>query len=151
IFGLASDQPEVSCWVLEHSPLLVDSDLVDAVATGTPEAQAAVANRAGLPASVSAAIAEVGAADACLVLLENPKAAVAAFSLDRIIARFGHLAAIRDALLARGDLSVSGRQALVAKLSQTLAGFVADREWLDRNRAKRIAKDACEKATVTLA
>src|SRR5947199_4381738 len=28
VFGLASDQPEVSCWVLEHSPLLVDSDLV---------------------------------------------------------------------------------------------------------------------------
>src|SRR5947209_8884642 len=71
IFGLASDQPEVSCWVLEHSPLLVDSDLVDAVATGTPEMQAAIANRAGLPASVSAAIAEVGTADACLVVLEN--------------------------------------------------------------------------------
>src|SRR5439155_4786144 len=54
ILGLASDQPEVSCWVLEHSPLLVDSDLVDAVATGTPEMQAATANRAALPASVSA-------------------------------------------------------------------------------------------------
>jgi uncharacterized protein (DUF2336 family) len=57
IFGLASDQPEVSCWVLEHSPLLVDSDLVDAAATGTPEMQAAIANRAALPASVSASIA----------------------------------------------------------------------------------------------
>jgi uncharacterized protein (DUF2336 family) len=34
IIGLASDQPEVAAWVLEHSPLLVDADLVDAVATG---------------------------------------------------------------------------------------------------------------------
>ena len=36
ILGLASDQPEVASWVLEHSPLLVDADLVDAVATGQP-------------------------------------------------------------------------------------------------------------------
>lgn len=36
ILGLASDQPEVASWVLEHSPLLVDADLVDAVATGCP-------------------------------------------------------------------------------------------------------------------
>src|SRR5438874_767300 len=34
ILGLAIDQPEVASWVLEHSPLLLDADLVDAVATG---------------------------------------------------------------------------------------------------------------------
>src|SRR5258707_7038641 len=34
IHGLASDQPQVASWVLEHSPLLVDADLVDTVATG---------------------------------------------------------------------------------------------------------------------
>jgi len=49
IMGLAADQPEVASWVLEHSPLLVDADLVDAVATGRPRAQAAIANRAALP------------------------------------------------------------------------------------------------------
>src|SRR5260370_13624861 len=75
ILGLASDQPEVASWVLEHSPLLVDADLVDAVATAEPQAQAAIANRANLPCSVSAALAEVGSAEACLVLIENPLAA----------------------------------------------------------------------------
>src|SRR5215831_11438794 len=99
ILGLAADQPEVSSWVLEHSPLLLDTDLVDAVATGRPQVQAAVANRAGLPAAVSAAIAEVGAAEACLVLIENEQADIAPFSLDRIVERFGQLAAIREALL----------------------------------------------------
>src|SRR5207237_6025613 len=74
ILGLAADQPEVSRWVLEHSPLLVDAELVDLVATGSPEIGAAIANRADLPASVSAAVAEVGAAEACLVLVENPQA-----------------------------------------------------------------------------
>jgi len=54
-------------------------------------------------------------------------------------------------MLARDDLPAPTRQALVAKLSQTLAGFVASREWLAQDRAERVAKEACEKATVTLA
>ncbi len=151
ILGLAADQPEVASWVLEYSPLLVDADLVDAVATGRPQVQAAIANRAGLPSAVSAAIAEVGAPEACLVLIENVQAEIAPFSLDRIVARFGHLAAVREAMLARDDLPAATRQGLVAKLSETLAGFVAAREWLEQDHARRVAKEACEKATVTLA
>ncbi|MCC6889048.1 MAG: DUF2336 domain-containing protein [Hyphomicrobiales bacterium] len=151
IFGLAGDQPEVASWVLEHSPLLMDADLVDAVATGHRPVQAAIARRAALPCAVSAAVAEVGSAEACLVLIENPSAEIVAFSLDRIVARFGHLAAIREAMLARDDVPAPTRQALVAKLSETLAGFVAARAWLEQDRAERVAKEACEKATVTLA
>jgi uncharacterized protein (DUF2336 family) len=151
ILGLAGDQPEVANWVLEHSPLLVDADLVDAVATGRPAAQAAIANRAMLPAAVAAAIAEVASAEACLVLLENPQAEIAPFSLDRMVQRFGHLAAIRECMLLRDDLPAPTRQALVAKLSETLAGFVTARAWLDDARAQRVVKEACEKATVTLA
>jgi uncharacterized protein (DUF2336 family) len=151
IFGLACDQPEVASWVLEHSPLLMDADLVDAVATGQPQVQAAIARRGDLPCAVSAAVAEVGNAEACLVLLENESANMVALSLDRIVDRFGHLAAIRETMLVRDDLPVPTRQALVAKLSETLAGFVASRAWLEESRAHRIAKEACEKATVTLA
>ena len=80
-----------------------------------------------------------------------PRAEIVPFSLDRIVARFGHLAAIREAMLVRDDLPAPTRQALVAKLSQTLAGFVAARAWLEQDRAQRVAKEACEKATVTLA
>jgi uncharacterized protein (DUF2336 family) len=151
ILGLAADQAEVASWVLEHSPLLLDADLVDAVATGTPQVQAAIANRGRLPCAVAAAIAEVGTAEACLVLIENPTAEIVPFSLDRIVARHGHLAALREAMLVRDDVPAPTRQALVAKLSQTLADFVASRAWLEQGRAERVAKEACEKATVTLA
>jgi uncharacterized protein (DUF2336 family) len=129
----------------------MDADLVDAVATGQPQVQAAIARRGDLPCAVSAAVAEVGNAEACLVLLENESANMVALSLDRIVDRFGHLAAIRETMLVRDDLPVPTRQALVAKLSETLAGFVASRAWLEESRAHRIAKEACEKATVTLA
>jgi uncharacterized protein (DUF2336 family) len=151
ILGLAGDQPAVAGWVLQHSPLMVDGDLVDAAAAGHTGTQLAIANRGGLAPAVSAAIAEVGAPEACLVLVENPSAEIAPLSLDRIVERFGHLAAIREALLARDDLPATTRQSLVAKLSETLAGFVTAREWLEAERAERVTREACEKATVTLA
>jgi len=151
VYGLAADQADVAAPVLERSPLFVDTDLVDMVAAGSSEVQAAIARRSMLQRAVAAAIAEVGSAEACLVLIENADADVAPFSIDRIVARHGHLAAIRETLLNRDDLPAPTRQALVAKLSQTLADFVAARAWLGRDRAARIANEACEKATVTLA
>jgi uncharacterized protein (DUF2336 family) len=74
-----------------------------------------------------------------------------AFSLDRIVQRFGHLAAIRAAILSRDDLPAPTRQALVFKLSETLADFVTARGWLGEDRACRITREACEKATIALA
>jgi uncharacterized protein (DUF2336 family) len=151
MLALAADQPQIAAPVLALSPLLVDADLVDAVATGGGVVQAAVASRAGLPRAVAAAIAEVGTAESCLVLLENPDADLAVFSIDRIAERHGHLAAIREELLARADVAAATRLTLVAKLSDTLAGFVAERQWLDPDHAQRVAREACEKATLVLA
>ena len=151
IFALASDQPEIANIILERSPLLVDAELIDALGANGPAAQAAIARRIFLPVSIAAAIAEIGTAEACLLLLENPDAKIALLSVDRIVERFGHLAAIREVLLDRDDLPAPTRQALVAKFSVTLAGFVASRDWLAEDRALRVTKEACEKATVVLA
>jgi uncharacterized protein (DUF2336 family) len=151
VHALANDQPDVAEPILKNSPLLLDADLVEAVAAGEPDRQIAIASRAKLPCSVSAAVAEVGCAEACLTLLENHEAETVAFSLDRMVERFGHLAVIRDAILARADLSAPTRQALVVKLSETLAEFVTSREWLAEERARRITREACEKATIALA
>jgi uncharacterized protein (DUF2336 family) len=151
IHSLAGDQTDVAALVLERSPLFLDADLVEAVAAGGRERQVAVAGRAYLPCSVSAAIAEVGCAEACLILLENPNAEVVQLSLDRIVERHGHLAAIRDVLFLRDDLPAPTRQALVVKLSRTLADYVTARHWLSKDCARRIAEEACESATVALA
>ena len=151
VHSLVNDQPDVAASLLERSPLLLDADLVEAVATGEAARQAAVAARAFVPCAVSAAIAEVGSAEACLVLLENTGADIMPASLDRMVARHGHLAPIREALLGRAELTPATRQALIAKLSQTLAAFVASREWLSEDRAERVTREACEKATIALA
>jgi len=149
--ALAADQPQIAVPILSRSPLLLEADLIDLVATGKPEAQTAVATRAMLPCSIAAAIAEVGSAEACLALLENADADVAVCSIDRIVERFGHLAPIRENLLAREELPMATRQALLSKLSQTLAGFVSARQWLGSEHAEHAAREACEKATVALA
>jgi uncharacterized protein (DUF2336 family) len=151
IHSLAWDQPEVAAIVLARSPLLLDADLVELTARGVPALQVAIARRPHVPCSVSAAIAEVGCAEACLALAKNHAAEMVPFSMDRIAARFGHLAAVRNAMLDRPDLPLPTRQALVAKLSLTLAEFVAAKVWLPKERARHIAKEACEKATVTIA
>jgi len=149
--ALSADQPAIALPVLEHSPLLIDADLVDLVATGSDEMQCAIARRANLPASVAAAIAEVGSAAAALELIENPYAGLAQFSWDRIVERHGHLAAIRESMLQLEDLPSATRLALVAKLSDTLAQFVVARNWLGADRADRIAGEAKERSTVNIA
>jgi len=68
--ALSVDQPSVALPILEHSPLLIDADLVDIVATADSETQCAIARRLHLPASVSAAIAEVGSAAAALEVIK---------------------------------------------------------------------------------
>jgi uncharacterized protein (DUF2336 family) len=151
VHALVNDQPDIAQIVLERSPLLLDSDLVDSIAVGGADMQVAIARRRVLPRSVSAALAEVGSPEACLTLIENSDADIAAFSLDRIVQRFGHLAAIRESLLAWPDLPAALHHALVVKLSETLAGFVVARNWLEEGRAQRIAQESCEKATVILA
>jgi uncharacterized protein (DUF2336 family) len=149
--ALSLDQPSVALPVLEHSPLLIDADLVDIVATGNGEMQCAIARRINLPASVCAAIAEVGTPAAALELIENAYAELAPFSWDRIVERHGHLAAIRESMLVLEDLPAATRVALVAKLSDTLAQFVVARNWLGADRAGRIVSEARDRSTVNIA
>lgn len=149
--SLSTDQPSVALPVLEHSPLLLDADLVDIVAIGNDEMQSAIARRDNLPPSVCAAIAEVGCASAALELIENPHAVLAPFSWDRIVERHGHLAAIRELMLVLEDLPAATRAALVGKLTDTLAQFVVARNWLNADRAERVTNEARDRSTVNIA
>jgi uncharacterized protein (DUF2336 family) len=53
--------------------------------------------------------------------------------------------------VARNNLPTATRQALLSKLSQTLAGFVSSRQWLGSEHAEYAAREACERATLSLA
>ena len=151
ILALAADCPEVASIVLEQSPLLAEGDLIALIASENAELQAAIARRNGLGRALAAAVAEVGSAQACLVLIENPSAELGSASLQRIADRFGQLGAVREALFARADLPAATRQALLTSLADKLQLLVVRRHWLDHHHAARVRQQACEKATVALA
>lgn len=151
ILALVADLPEIAAYVLERSPLLLDSDLVDAAGAGDPVRQAAISRRLYLTCVVSAALAEVGSAETCLILIENVGAEIAPFSLERIAERFGHLAALREAMFAREDLPASLHQRLALKLGESLITFVTSRDWMGQDRARNVVQEACDKVTVAIA
>ncbi|HTJ03644.1 MAG TPA: DUF2336 domain-containing protein, partial [Methylovirgula sp.] len=89
VLALADDQSYVSSVVLARSPVLTDSELIDCAAIGDPIAQSAIALRPTLSAAVAAALAEVGAREALISLAVNPSVELPAFSMHRMVERFG--------------------------------------------------------------
>jgi uncharacterized protein (DUF2336 family) len=104
-----------------------------------------------LQSAVAAAIAEAGSVEACIAALENPHAAFAPASFDRLVTRLGRIGAVREAMFARADLPMAARHALIGMLSSLLADFVVDREWVTRSRADQVVRDARDRGTVTIA
>lgn len=151
ILTLVGDQAPIARIALARSPVLVDAELVDIVAMADADFQLAIAARPAVSGLVAAALAEVGSRAACHRLLHNPTAAQTAGALARIGDRFGDDPAIRDALLARADLPASVHQMLVRKLADTLGGVLVQKGFVPADRAKRIVREASDRATVAIA
>ncbi len=150
IAALASDQSEIAALILLRSPLLADGDLVDRVAEGSPATQRLIAMRPRLSNAVSAAIAETGDRDACLTLLRNDGADIAAVSLRRIAERHGADADLREAMLSSRKLPADVHHILMVMLGEALQGAPLVRALIGPARAERITREACVSASVKL-
>ena len=150
VAALAADQPEVAGLVLARSPLLTDADLIDRVATAQKATQALIAGRRVVSMALSAAIAEIGDHEACAALLANSGAAIASLSFRRMAERFGHLPALREALIADARLPADCRHMLLVKLGETLKTSPLVLALMGAARAERVMRDACVKASLTL-
>jgi uncharacterized protein (DUF2336 family) len=151
VLGLIAEQSDIAALLLAQSPVLTEADLVDAAAIGDGLAQRAIAQRPWLSAGICAALAEVGAEEALVVLLANPTAEIPDFSLERIFERAGEVGTVREAMLARDDLPAGLRQAIAAKVSDALAAFVSGCGWLTEERSVRLARESTERVAVALA
>jgi uncharacterized protein (DUF2336 family) len=150
IHALASDQDEIADLVLKRSPLLTDGDLIDRVAMGTEGVQRSIAGRALVSKSVSAAVAEVGCAEACLTLLGNDGADIASLSFRRMAERFGAMPKLREAMLADRRLPADCRHVLLVKLSAALKDAPLVVALMGRARGERVMREACVRASLTL-
>ncbi|HMK88579.1 MAG TPA: DUF2336 domain-containing protein [Methylocystis sp.] len=150
IAALANDQSDIAGPVLSRSPLLSEAELIDCAAIGDAFAQTAIALRARVPLSVSAALAEVGAREAAISLAVNPGAELAEFSMRRMVERFGDDGEMREALLSRPHLPGAVRAELVAAAAASLTSFVVGCAWLSPERAERLSREARDKAHVII-
>ncbi len=151
VAALAADQDDIAALVLARSPILLDAELIDAAAIGGVLAQCAIASRPSLSAAVGGALAEVGCGEAVLALCRNASSVLADVSVHRILERFGHDGAIRDALGRRDDLDPDMRHALVLATAEALRRFVTSCRWIAPERASRVVEEASDRATVMLA
>jgi uncharacterized protein (DUF2336 family) len=150
VAALANDQSDIASPVLSRSPLLTEAELIDCAAIGDSFAQSAIALRARVPASVCAALAEVGSREAAISLAVNPGAELAEFSMQRMVDRFGDDGEMREALLSRPYLPPVIRNDLVNAAAVSLAAFVVDCAWLSSERAARLTREARDKANVII-
>lgn len=151
VVALAYDHSDIAAIVLARSPVLDDADLIDCAAVGDALTQCAVAIRPDLPASVAAALAEVGCLDALLSLARNGSAVIPEFSFLRIMDRHGTDADLRDALLQRRDLPISVRHAVAVAISESLASYAIESGMMSEERCRRLTRDARERATIEIA
>ncbi len=150
IAALAGDQPEIAATVLALSPVLADADLIDRVAAGSEHAQRHIASRPVVSMQVSAAIAEVGAAEAAVELINNPGATIAALSFRRMTERFGSVGPVREALLGDRRLPSDSRHHLLVQVGEALKGSPFVVALIGADRAAKLTRDACVKASITL-
>ena len=151
IMSLTADREPIATKVVARSPVILDCELVDLVATRRETMQIAVARRPFLSRAVSAAIGEVGTVEACRVLVCNPGARVPRFTLDRIIARHGDSPELRQALLDRKDLPLDVREILLGRLAEALRELIVAHGWTTPERAAAVTRDARECATIAAA
>lgn len=151
ILSLVQDRQDIAVEVASRSPVLLDGELVDLVATMSVPLQEAIAGRPVLAPSVGAAIAELGGPLCCRILLENEGASIVPMTLSRLAARFGSDPDIRSLLLERSDLPVAVRHGLLRDLGHALGVLVSRRSWLGADRADEVVRDACDDATVAIA
>ena len=149
ILALAGDEPHVAAAVLQRSPVLTDADLVDCAAAADVIAQSALARRPNLSPGVAAALAEIGEREAIVTLIGNREVELRAGALDRIVQRFGDDAEVREALLQRPSLPANLRARIALAAAKDLS--VATAQWLPRERAERIAREARDQTICSIA
>lgn len=151
IMALARDQADIAMLVLCRSPLFLDSELCEIAGNGDSVTLMAIACRQPLTNEVASAVIAVNNVGACLALLQNTMLALSAQNMRRIATKLGERPEIREGLLSQPDLPADIRQMLIAGLSSALQDFVVSKSWLSEVRAKKVVREARDRATAQLA
>ena len=148
---LSASSDSIACLIAARSASLVDADFIDLAASGSVRLRTVIAGRPLVSVRLSAALAEIGEACVCTELVANEGAAIAGLTYRRLVERQGDNAALRGALLSRGDLPVCVRQMLILKTGEALSRLPILVNLVGGERAGRLTGEICERSTAELA
>lgn len=133
VLALAHDIEEtVSVPVLEYSPLLSDTDLLEIIASARAQsALAAVARRRGVSEKISEVIVASLDVQAVAALLANPNALIRENTMERIIDHAEKIALWQGPLIKRSDLSLRALRRIAGFVGVALLRELTDRHGLD--------------------
>jgi uncharacterized protein (DUF2336 family) len=139
---LARDvEEEVAAPILEYSPLLSDSDLMEIISSAQAHfTLTAIAQRKPLGANVSAAIAEALDVPAVAALLANSSAQIREQTLEKIIDHGSRITEWHLPLVLRSDLSQRAIRRIAGFVSASLLDRLAVRDGLDKETKSLLAK-----------
>ena len=139
---LARDvEEEVAAPILEYSPLLSDTDLMEIISSAQAHfTLTAIAQRKPLGASVSAAIAEALDVPAVAALLANSSAQIREQTLEKIIDHGSRITEWHLPLVLRNDLSQRAIRRIAGFVSAALLDKLSSRSGLDKQTKSVLAK-----------
>jgi uncharacterized protein (DUF2336 family) len=150
VLSLARDAEECVCVpILEYSPLLSDSDLLEIIASARARsALSAIARRRGLDELVSEAIVASLDIPAVATLLGNPDARIREKTMEDLVEKAESIAAWHAPLVMRTDLSVRVMRRLAGFVGTSLLERLAARHDLDeavRSQLRRALRHRLER------
>jgi uncharacterized protein (DUF2336 family) len=121
LLGLANDEPEVSCDILEFSKALTDDDLIEIIrSVKQVKKWLAISRRQELSGRVSRHLVATHHEEVIASLLNNPGAEIVDSDISYLINEFRHDKGILEALVCRGGLNPELAERLFYLVSDTL-------------------------------
>ena len=147
---LAKDVETVALPVIQYSEVLNDDDLLGVVASQDETKQLAVAQRAIVSETVSAALVDTQNENVVTALVSNEGAEISNQSMEKVVDTLGESTAVQEAMIGRTKLPITVTERLVSMVSDQLqAQLVASHE-LPPAMAADLILQSRERATVTL-
>jgi uncharacterized protein (DUF2336 family) len=135
----------VAAPILEYSPLLTDSDLLEIIQAGMVDGGlSAVSRRAAVSDKVSGAIVAANDIPAVATLLANPNAQIREDTLDEIIEAAEQAEPLHEPLVSRPELSQGAIRRIAGFVSSAILEIL-NREHRMDDETKQTVKDAVKK------
>jgi uncharacterized protein (DUF2336 family) len=147
---LAEDIDAIALPILQHSPVLSDTDLVEIMRAAPPSKQLAVASRDNLSSTVTGAIAVFGHPSAVEQALANDNAVFDASGLSAVLQRMGDKPTITETMARRRTLPVTIVERLVAMVTGEVFDYLVNHHEVPPQLAIDLASGARERATLDL-